>query len=169
MINTMNEKCPTKNAAANGVLMTKRDDDTLRTDYLFRVSLKALICDDDGRILVVKEHGRPFWDLPGGGMDFGETTEQALARELREEVGYSGAFRYQPFFVADPIYVGSINAYQAMIYCRVWLDNLEVSLGADGDAMKFAHPDELKNSGYRPTDTVLQAYADWHKLQASIN
>jgi 8-oxo-dGTP diphosphatase len=50
----------------------------------------------DGRVLMVRERGRgpterhdgqEYWVLPGGGVDPGEAAEQALAREVREEVG----------------------------------------------------------------------------------
>jgi ADP-ribose pyrophosphatase YjhB (NUDIX family) len=43
----------------------------------------------DGRILLVRHEkgGKSYWLLPGGGMDFGESAEEALAREFREEVG----------------------------------------------------------------------------------
>lgn len=53
-------------------------------DYLYRLSLKALITNANGDILVVKEIGRHHYDLPGGGMDHGEDFRQALARELAE-------------------------------------------------------------------------------------
>ena len=43
-------------------------------------------------MLVVKEAGRNWWDLPGGGMDHGETINEAIARELKEEVDLNGDF-----------------------------------------------------------------------------
>ena len=57
-----------------------------RKDSLIRVTLKAVILDEQGRILVVKEKGRDWWDTPGGGIEHGETIKEALARELEEEV-----------------------------------------------------------------------------------
>ena len=57
----------------------------------YRVTLKAIIEDADGRILMVKEKS-DFWDLPGGGWDHSENLEAAFARELTEEIGYEGAF-----------------------------------------------------------------------------
>lgn len=63
-------------------------------DYLYRLSLKALITNANGDILVVKETGRHYYDLPGGGMDHGEDFRQALARELAEEISLSGKFSY---------------------------------------------------------------------------
>lgn len=56
-------------------------------DSLYRISLKCLIKNNDGKILVVKESGREFWDLPGGGVEYGEGILSAVARELKEEVG----------------------------------------------------------------------------------
>ncbi len=51
----------------------------------YRVSVKALVFDAGSRLLVVQEPAG-HWELPGGGWEHGETLEQCLARELREEL-----------------------------------------------------------------------------------
>jgi 8-oxo-dGTP pyrophosphatase MutT (NUDIX family) len=52
----------------------------------YRVSVKALVFDRDDRLLVLQnEDGH--WELPGGGWEHGETLEQAMRREVREELG----------------------------------------------------------------------------------
>lgn len=45
----------------------------------------ALILNGSGEILLVEDNGRHY--LPGGRLERGETAEQALVREIREECG----------------------------------------------------------------------------------
>ncbi|MFA6392087.1 MAG: NUDIX hydrolase [Patescibacteria group bacterium] len=53
---------------------------------LYRTSVKALILDDKKRfLLLLEENG--YWDLPGGGLDFGENSHDCIIRELNEETG----------------------------------------------------------------------------------
>lgn len=52
-------------------------------------AVAGVIVDGRGRMVVLvrgKEPGKGLWDLPGGFVDPGETAEEALAREIREEV-----------------------------------------------------------------------------------
>lgn len=79
-------------------------------DSMFRVSLKAVIENDYGEVLCVKEAGSD-WTLPGGGLDHGETIEEGLRRELYEEVALNRdtLFRYTPIG-HDVMYVTSKEA-----------------------------------------------------------
>lgn len=53
--------------------------------YKPRPGAYAVVRDAEGRFAIVGERGRCF--LPGGGIDAGESAEQALLREIREECG----------------------------------------------------------------------------------
>lgn len=52
----------------------------------------AVIITRQGKILMEKVHffGRDFYTLPGGGIEEGETPEEAAIRELKEECGLDG-------------------------------------------------------------------------------
>jgi 8-oxo-dGTP diphosphatase len=52
----------------------------------FRVAVSALIFDGE-RILLALRRDIEWWNLPGGGMESGETVDEALCREVREETG----------------------------------------------------------------------------------
>ena len=53
----------------------------------------ALICNEEGSILLQKRHDPSIpeshgkWEFPGGGVEFGETLKEALQRECKEEIG----------------------------------------------------------------------------------
>jgi mutator protein MutT len=59
------------------------------TQSRFTVTAGALIFNDSGQILLLKHRFRAGsgWGIPGGFLEIGEQPEQALRRELREEVG----------------------------------------------------------------------------------
>ena len=55
-------------------------------EYTHLVSVAALVTNDNGEILLVKSPWRG-WEYPGGLIEPGETFQEALKREVREEAG----------------------------------------------------------------------------------
>jgi 8-oxo-dGTP diphosphatase len=52
----------------------------------FRIAVSALVF-DEGRVLLAHRRDIDWWNLPGGGMEVGETVDEALRREVAEETG----------------------------------------------------------------------------------
>tara|TARA_B100001248_G_C27298518_1_gene415949 strand:+ start:166 stop:654 length:489 start_codon:yes stop_codon:yes gene_type:complete len=53
----------------------------------FRSNVAIIISNGRGQVLLAKRLGQRSWQFPQGGVDTGESVEQALYRELYEEVG----------------------------------------------------------------------------------
>jgi len=53
----------------------------------FRANVGIVICNRNGQVFWARRFGQHSWQFPQGGIDEGETAEQAMFRELYEEVG----------------------------------------------------------------------------------
>jgi|SRR5579862_2927904 len=62
-------------------------------EKLFQIGVKALITDDNGKILLLDsgdwhlKHQKRHWDIPGGRIQEGHTVLDTLRREVEEETG----------------------------------------------------------------------------------
>jgi ADP-ribose pyrophosphatase YjhB (NUDIX family) len=81
---------------------------------------QGAVIDAEERVLLVRHSYRPGWFFPGGGVEWGETIETALARELSEEVGVTltgpvtlhGVFSNAASFPGDHIAVFAVRHWQ---------------------------------------------------------
>lgn len=65
------------------------------------LGVRAVVLDADNRVFLVRHSYVSGWYLPGGGVDHGETMEQAMRRELKEEgdIDLTGAAELHGIFL----------------------------------------------------------------------
>lgn len=118
----------------------------MHNDHLFRVSLKAVIRNDRGELLIVKEKGQRKWSLPGGGMDWGETYEQAMKRELYEEVGYQGEFTMKLIAADDAKQLSNrpVDTRQVRLIYEVTPETYNFAVGDEAEGIAWVDAEAIE-------------------------
>lgn len=73
----------------NDKMLGLGEAESFEKNYKLRKAARAVILNEKGQIayqFLTRPH---LHKLPGGGVDAGETIEEGLRREVREEVGYT--------------------------------------------------------------------------------
>ena len=116
----------------------------------------AALIDADNRVLIAQRPAGKalagFWEFPGGKVEAGERPEEALIRELAEELGLRVAepclapltfasHSYPDFHLLMPLYA-----------CRRWTG---FATAREGQALKWVRPGNLRDHPMPPADAPL--------------
>jgi 8-oxo-dGTP diphosphatase len=116
----------------------------------------AALIDADNRVLIAQRpEGKSLaglWEFPGGKIDAGERPEEALIRELHEELSIEvkaaclapltfASHAYEDFHLLMPLYV-----------CRRWTGFVQ---SREGQALKWVRPRDLRSFPMPPADEPL--------------
>jgi 8-oxo-dGTP diphosphatase len=119
--------------------------------------------DKDGRVLIAQRpEGKSMaglWEFPGGKVESGETPEQALIRELQEELAVDTVEScLAPFTFASHAY-DDFHLLMPLYVCRKWQGKVAP---VEGQALKWVLPMQLKEYPMPPADKPLIAMLrDW--------
>ena len=126
----------------------------MATDCFYRVSVKGLVQDDIGRILLAKEDNG-MWDLIGGGLEHNEDPIEGLKREIFEETGLEVVD-----VLKNPAYFLTANRYghddfTANVIYEVRLKNLMFTPSDECRELRYFTVDEMKSVKLYPNVTEL--------------
>lgn len=120
-------------------------------DCFYRVTVKGM-CVRDGKLLLVRESEKlsgANWELPGGGLDFGEDIGTAFRREIKEEMGLSVLKMSR-----TPVYVWprkverrrKMDWFYALVVCyRVEFEDLNFTPSEECLEVRFFEKEELND------------------------
>ncbi len=121
----------------------------------YRTSIKALVLEEENKFLLIKEKdGR--WELPGGGMDHGETPEACLRREIKEEMGLTITdFCKQPSYFYTDKHLK--YEYVANVLYEVKLEHLNFTPSDECTEVRFFTKEEALKENLFPNVKVFLA------------
>lgn len=129
----------------------------------FHITVKAIVIYQN-KILVMKRvrpssDGLGWWELPGGGLEYGETPHEALIRELKEETGLD-------IKVLKPVYTFTAirENYQTVGIGFLTIPTHDhVVLSDEHTDYQFVNQDELKDildaHIYKDIEKALEEYS----------
>lgn len=120
-----------------------------------RISVAAgVLRDDRGRVLVGQRVVRDLyfgkWEFPGGKLEAGETPEEALGRELFEELGIT-VEETQPLLELSHDYP---DRRVRLYVLNVWSFSGE-PWGREGQALKWVMPSDLDDLDFLDANTPI--------------
>ena len=128
-------------------------------------AVAALILDPEGRLMAVRRNRDPqrgLLDLPGGFVDFGESAEGALARELSEELGVEVEGGSLGYFRSIP----NIYEYKGILYHT--LDLFFTCRLPAGPATAIRPNDEIMEITYRFPNEIDEGEIAFDSMKALV-
>lgn len=122
---------------------------------LLLVAACALV-DSDNRVLLARRpEGKKMaglWEFPGGKLQPGETPEQALIRELKEELGIDVSAACLAAFAFASHDYDRFHLLMPLFLCRRWAG---IPAGLEGQALAWVRPQRLAEYDMPPADKPL--------------
>ena len=111
----------------------------------------AIIIKDNEIFVTQRGYGefKDFWEFPGGKIEGNETPEEALKREIKEEL--EAKINIDKFLTTVEYDYDSFHLIMECFICS--LKNPHIELVEAEDA-KFVHKDELDNIDFLPADII---------------
>ena len=126
-----------------------------------QIATGGLIVRKDGKFLIVRRSLKDdflpgYWELPGGGSDYGETPQQALQREIQEECALDITIR-QPLTTCQ-YFMEETQRIEIIFFCTLNDEAQELQLSDEHDTSAWVSTEELEK--YKMDDFMAKVVQD---------
>lgn len=135
--------------------------------------IACAIIEDNGKILVTRlSQGDAFagkWEFPGGKREYGETPEEALVEEIKEELGSDDIEILKALPVVDYEYKTEkgVNNYRLYAFiCKMRHAN-HLLLGREHGEFRWVSVEELKELDFLESDKALFPFLESYGKQGN--
>lgn len=123
----------------------------------YRISTKALVLNEtrDKFLICQEENGE--WELPGGGLDWGETPQSDLPRELMEEMGLKASWiaEHPAYFLTVPFRSPEKEGWCANVLYETSLEHLNFTPSDECTAIDWINKENAAQFDLFPNVIVL--------------
>ncbi|MFM2423678.1 MAG: hypothetical protein RLZZ70_63 [Candidatus Parcubacteria bacterium] len=113
----------------------------LRSGY-YRISAKALILDETRTKFLIAKEDNGKWELPGGGLDWGEKPQEGIVREIKEEMGLTVTYVAKNPSYFTVMQRDTDGCWVANIIYETAVENLEFTPSEECVELRFVSPHE---------------------------
>ena len=130
---------------------------------MFTIGVFGIITDNEERVLLCHRRDHDLWNLPGGGVEAGESPWDALVREIKEETGLEAKPAHLTGVYSKP----DKNEIVLSFACQI--TGGEITLNDEADKIEYFEVGQIpKNTSPKQVERIKEYFSDKSKTRFRI-
>lgn len=130
---------------------------------MFTIGVFGIITDNEGRVLLCHRRDHDLWNLPGGGVERGESPWDALVREIKEETGLE----------AEPVHLTGVyskpDKNEVVLSFACQITGGKITLADEADRIEYFELGQIpKNTSPKQVERIKEYFSDKSKTKYRV-
>ncbi|MBG0860293.1 MAG: NUDIX domain-containing protein [Bacteroidales bacterium] len=130
------------------------------------LAVRAIITNEEGNVLILKRantiQSEGKWCLPGGNIEYGQTAEEAIKKEVKQETSFSCTeIRFLSYLENPPSEESDLHYVNLIFECRT---KGRLKLNYESSDYAWIGPDDLQNYKFAfRNEVIIERYLESEK------
>lgn len=131
--------------------------------YKVTIGVFGIIVDEQGRVLLCHRCDYDIWNLPGGGLEKGESPWQGVVREVKEETGFDAKVNKLIGVYSKPDKNGVVFSFECAVIGG------SIKLNDEADKIEYFAPGDIpKNTAPKHVERIKDYFAKHDKTVLKV-